>query len=160
MHNESQQPPQNLVILMQGIQGSGKTTWARLKAEAFKQTTGITPEIVSADAFFEQIGGFIPARLQEAHNYSLRVYIEALQDEVPLVIVDNTNTTMGEAGPYGTIARAYGYRVNLVRTVCPLQIAVDRCIHHVPRFKVEQAASRIEKFVPPREWRFETVSTH
>lgn len=146
------------VIFMQGTAGSGKSTEARRRAEAYEKETGEKAEIVSADQFFDKIGGYVRARASEAFSYCLREYIECLQDEVPLVIVDNPNTSMSEIGPYGTIARAYGYKVTLVRTVCPLQLAVDRSTHNVPHAVVELQNSKIAKFVPPREWHFETVS--
>lgn len=147
------------VILMQGVAGSGKTTEAHRRAEIFEKETGQKPEIVSADQFFDKIGGYARARVSEAFSYCLREYIECLQDEVPLVIVDNPNTSMSEIGPYGTIARAYDYRVTLVRTVCPLQLAAERSAHNIPYSVVEIQNAKIAKFVPPREWHFETVST-
>ena len=99
------------VIVMSGVSGSGKSTYIEriLPKGNFK--------IVSADYYFTNLDGiytFNPAELSKAHAACFRNFIAALESLVPLVIVDNTNTTSEEIAPYMLGAAAFNYEAEII----------------------------------------------
>lgn len=113
------------VIVLQGIPGSGKSTWA-------EQQEGY---VVSADHYFIQPTGeyaFVPALLGKAHGWCFRKYIEALQQMRELVVVDNTNTRVSEVSPYMLGAAAFGYEARIKRFAVNVEVAAQRNVHGVP----------------------------
>lgn len=109
------------VIILQGISGAGKSTYA----------AKLGGRIVSANDYFQARDGyrFAPAKLGEAHAQCMRRFIEMVQGSEPLVIVDNTNTTVAEIAPYYSVGQAYGYAVRIVRVVAGVQAATARGRH-------------------------------
>ena len=146
------------VILMVGVSGSGKSTYARSLAGAF---------VVSADDHFEVDGQyrFNPAELGVAHGKCLRRFIEALSAKSPpaLVVVDNTNTSIIELAPYVAVAQAYDCEIEIVRIVCPPEVAAARNTHGVPEAAVRAMHERIETMFQnkfPPFWRVLTTHRH
>jgi predicted kinase len=137
------------VIVLQGLPGSGKSTFAR-------QLNGL---IASADHTFETPTGyqFDPSRIGEAHNNCFRAVIEALQRGEPLVIVDNTNTSVAEMAPYMLAAGAYGYEAKVLRVLCSVETALERNVHGVPEPAIRAMAEALETVELPPWWMLETV---
>lgn len=99
-------PP--LMIVLRGLPGSGKSTWAaRHHPEAV---------ICSADHFFEGPDGyrFDESRLGEAHAACAAKAIEAMAAGAPTVVVDNTHSQPWEWRVVSAAARALGYRLEVV----------------------------------------------
>ena len=122
------------VIVMSGISGSGKSTYAKRVVSETEPSMkfrdgeryGDYAIIVSADDHFINNAGeyqFDASMLAEAHNECFRDFIEALQSEVGLVIVDNTNCSSEEIAPYMLGASAYGYEAEIVTIRCDGRIA-------------------------------------
>ena len=133
-------------LILVGIPGSGKSTL--LKSEF------PTAQIFSADLFpgIYGDGSFHPELLPQAHQASLRGYIEALQSKAPLVACDNTNTTTAEIAPYVATAQAYGYSVEIVFVECDPVLGHARNIHGVPLKACQAMADRIKTLqeqIPP-----------
>ena len=142
------------VIIMRGCSGSGKSTWAK----KFKEEQDLEVVIVSADNYWFDAEGnynFNPARLGEAHAYCYKTFVENLEQRVPIVIVDNTNTTLAEIAPYLTHAQYHGYKVEIVRCTCPYETAAQRNVHGVPAKTVESMYKRMQNL--PRHWPKEEV---
>jgi hypothetical protein len=124
--------PRRRVIILAGLSGSGKSMYA----ESFE-----TPALIcSADHYFiSNVIGYVfdPTRLGAAHGACLRLYIDRVRRAPghgdrplpPLVVVDNTNTTIVELAP---LAEAYEipYEIH-VCDVTP-EIALHRNSHGVP----------------------------
>lgn len=149
------------IYVLQGVSGSGKSTWAKVRAyEAIKQ--GRTVAICSADMFFEDALGvytFDASKLSEAHAACFRDYIGAVTSDVDLIIVDNTNTTTMEVSPYFLAAQSINlhnkevqpegesYRIQILRFDCPdLSVALARNKHGTPIKAIQGQAERIERF--------------
>lgn len=111
--------------IMQGPQGSGKSTFARSIAGAY---------ICSADDFFMVKGVYTheTAKLKDAHEACLRKFVEAVLAQKTPVVVDNTNAQRWEMGTYVQIARAYGYEVEIHTFLVDPHVAFKRNVHNVP----------------------------
>lgn len=129
------------IFILQGVSGSGKSTTAGKLADA--------ENICSADDFFMQDGKyhFDPSKLGAAHGACLRKFVSLLllnaQKGRPIV-VDNTNTTVGEIAPYYSLAEAYGYKPVIVTVECDPVVAAARNTHGVPLAACEGMAARIK----------------
>jgi len=124
------------VIVLSGLPGSGKSTWAKEKLG--KLASGRVPNdiyppgtirahengiLISADLFFmkEDSEGkeeyvFSPEKIGEAHASCFRNFIWAMEEShrgstksLDLIIIDNTNLSTEEIAPYMLGAAAFGY---------------------------------------------------
>ncbi len=126
------------VIILRGISGSGKSTWAK---KEYPRAT-----VASADHYFLQADGsyvFDGAKLQEAHMACFQTFINALIRKDTVVIVDNTNVEVWEITPYSLAAQALGYAVELITFVCDPSVATARK-QLVPPELVHQKSKRLE----------------
>lgn len=145
------------VIVFQGVPGSGKST---IGEEFMKVAPGRAVK-VSADDFFTERGNgtyaFDFKLFGEAHAQCLRRFLDAVQQNVDLVIVDNTNTTVTEIAPYMALAAAFGYEARLVRVKCDPKVAAARNTHGVPLEGVLKMAARMTAQDYPPWWSIETI---
>jgi len=143
------------VIIMSGIPGSGKSTWAE------ENCPGAV--VCSADSYFVGLGrNFHPAKLPDAHRACLQRFIETLRDDYEnndgedsdtVVIVDNTNTTAVEMAPYVAIASAYCVtEIEIVEMDCPVGLAAKRNIHNVPMRTCLRMGDNLMSLEIPRFW--------
>ena len=159
-HKNSQDTSVTEVILqctiLSGPSGAGKSTF--IKKEIYQESV-----VLSADHFFMVDGEykFDPTKLSEAHNSCLRKFIAACQEgeaakrldkESPLVVVENTNTTVEEIAPYYSVAKAFGYEVELVTLHTPVELATKRNVHGVPFKSVQAMQDRIAARKLPPFW--------
>lgn len=166
------------VIIMSGVSGSGKSTLASQLIQKhvgdvapFRSMIDLIPGIpprcvlVSADDYFlvptEEPGKlryeFNPRYLGHAHGTCFRHFVLALQNEFPLVVVDNTNTTNEELAPYIQAALAWNYTVEVVTVMCANLDDVKECAsrnaHGAPESAVLAQAERLSTRIPPYHWR-------
>jgi predicted kinase len=88
------------LILLRGIPGSGKTTFANV---ILQQPNNNPQEILSADDFFEDENGeynFDPTKLKEAHNYCQFRCSERMRQQKVRIVVANTFTQEWEMDEY------------------------------------------------------------
>jgi len=139
------------VKILRGVAGSGKSTYAYANYS--------NALVVSADHYFVENGlyTFDVAKLGDAHSTCFRNYIEALQDEVSLVLVDNTNTTAWECSPYVQGGAAFGYDVEIITLECDPDVAARRNVHGVPRKSVLDMHRRLTRNRLPPFWNQKTV---
>ncbi len=136
------------LILMQGIPGSGKTSFA-------KTLVGTEARYFSTDDFWMLNGEYVfePKLLGFAHSYTQhKAAIAMALDYYPTVIIDNTNITKADAQPYFDLAEKYGYEVEVISVQVPLQLALDRNDQRsedrkVPVAKIVDMYIRMEKLV-------------
>lgn len=134
--------------ILRGLPGSGKTTFVR------ENLPGAV--VCSADHLFEdpQTGEyrFDRTRISEAHQACFRKFVEACQAGEPLVVADNTATSVTEVAPYVLAAQAYGYEAEIISLRCDLATALERNVHAVPSNVVEllarQLADEEARFAP------------
>ena len=101
-----------IVFLLQGVSGAGKTTLAK-KKQALNEKHGVKTVIVSADDYFvQEDGSYVHdrERLPSAHADCFERFKAAL-GRAPIIIVDNTNTTLKQRQPYIDAAEDHYYEV-------------------------------------------------
>ena len=135
----------NHVIILSGVSGSGKSTYARTRLGS--------ADVVSADSYFYSIGGgkyaFDASKLSEAHGACFRRFIQLLQHtDENTIVVDNTNTTSEEIAPYVLGAQAFGATVE----ICTLKGDYVN-VHGVPEMTIEAQRTRIENRKLPPWWK-------
>lgn len=101
------------MVIMRGLPGSGKSYRARQLSELAK-TEGLSCEVFSTDDLF-MVGGvyrYNPEKVAEYHEATQYAVWDAINREVDLIIVDNTNITRAEIEPYiRMIGQSYSWRV-------------------------------------------------
>lgn len=131
------------MVIMRGIPGSGKSTYARNEYYDFKHC--------SADNFWSEDQSFDPALLPEAHAFCLREVLLALRSG-DNVVVDNTHIRSWEYEDYCLIADTFGCVLKIfemqIQTVRHIQICAGRTIHEVPPAVVARMAIQFQ----PDEW--------
>jgi predicted kinase len=139
---------QNIVYLMQGIPGSGKSTIASMIAHS---TDGV---ILSTDEYWYEDGSYQydPKRAGEAHQWNQRRCVNLMQQDVSPLIIDNTNITQTEAQPYLTFAKMYGYTVQVIRVeantnTCIARQANRTADRRIPEDVISDKAYRMERIV-------------
>ncbi len=154
------------VKILSGVSGSGKSHFAETLA---KENISLgkphlskcdSVRVVTADDYFMVNGEyrFDPAGLSNAHGACFFNYIESLQQECELVVVDNTNTTSEEIAPYILGAQAYGYEVEILTIVANGSLDniarfANRNTHGVSKDAILSQASRISRRKLPPWWK-------
>lgn len=138
------------VIVLRGLSGSGKSTVALQHAANVPGAI-----IVSSDAYF-MVGGeykFDFDKLNEAHGSCFRAFMAAIENEAPLIIVDNTNARAVEIAPYMLAGGAYGYDCSVLTVACDPEVAAARNVHNTPRDIVMEMAERLKAEPLPPWWK-------
>lgn len=105
--------PDQLLVIMRGIPGSGKST----ESKKIAGETGIihsTDDVIEANhnyrLFFEQMissGDFAP--LSRAHSQNLKNAIKSMNSDISPIVIDNTNIKANEAKAYVVKALELGF---------------------------------------------------
>lgn len=99
------------LLIMRAAPGSGKSTWIKNNI----LTMGCEVAVCSADDFFVMHGRgeylFDPKLLFAAHNQCFRRARKAMEREVPVVVIDNTNIKKRDYVRYIECAKENGYEV-------------------------------------------------
>ena len=137
------------VTIMQGVPGSGKSTWvSKNRPEA---------TICSADHFFigeDGVYRFDPTKLNQAHGECFKKFINAcFYAEVKDVVVDNTNINPVDVAPYMAFALAYEFEVQIIWVQELPQVAAARCLHGVPAASIERMHRDLKNWNGPKRWK-------
>jgi len=135
------------LILVRGISGSGKSTFAELMAskpyECFLLEEGDDDyPVYSADNYFIDKDGnynWVGEELTAAHAWCLNETALSMEEGEEKIFVANTFTSERELVPYYDLAKRWGYRVFSV-------IVENRhdglSIHDVPESSIEKQRNR------------------
>lgn len=149
---------QNL-ILMRGVPGSGKSTFVKMLEDCLAEKNPTDDMlVVSADNIHivDGVYKFDGSKLGEGHAQCFRGALRAIEDMIPIIVVDNTNTTNVEMAPYVAMAQAFRYHVHVVHLDVDVKVAASRNIHGVPAKTVEGMGQRFE--TPLKRWGARTWS--
>lgn len=92
---------------MRGLPGSGKSTKVKSLISGLSSDAFI---ICTADDFFIQEDGsyvFDYTKIKDAHDECFYKFIDGISRNIPLIIVDNTNTTRWEVSKYLDVYEKY-----------------------------------------------------
>ena len=131
-----------IVYIMEGPSGSGKSTVAEILA-------GDVGTIHSTDHYFmvDDEYQFDPGLLGEYHERNLDAFSQSLQEGVPIVICDNTNSRQWHREPYARVAKEAGYLVAYVAMPhVSSETLAARSTHGVP-------AETIHRMMETWEWK-------
>lgn len=135
------------LIICRGCAGSGKSTLAE-KVVRWANESNILSAYCSTDDFFYVNGEykFDRRKLGEYHRCCREFCELNASHDVPIIIVDNTNTTYKEVKPYLEIANNYGYDVRFLESTerIPVELCISRNIHNVPADTVRQQYNRYQ----------------
>jgi predicted kinase len=88
---------------------------------------------------------FNPREIGRNHQKNQNAFKKSIEQGIPVVICDNTNTTLWEFKKYLRTARRAGYITSVVTMPHPpIDIAVERNTHGVPREAIEKMLRRWE----------------
>lgn len=135
------------VILIRGCPGSGKSTTAARIRDANPGTI-----VVSTDDYWFVVGNgtydYRPALLRRAHNSTFHLFCECIEKGKQLVVVDNTNVTIGDMKRYVLYARQLGYQIEFIEPSSPWAFDPEelsrRNIHNVPKVTIERMLKRYD----------------
>ncbi|MEI4549516.1 MAG: ATP-binding protein [Pseudoalteromonas spongiae] len=139
------------VFILRGLPGSGKSHYAQSLCDEMVNGDEGQFVICSTDDFFISDGQyrFDKAKLSEYHNLNLARFIRALSQQIPLVILDNTNIKKWEFIAYAEAAHALGYQVKEVvvgeiKDKAMQHLYYQRNIHKVPLKTINKMAYLFE----------------
>jgi len=145
------------LIIIRGIPGSGKSTFAKKELPKADLIASADDGMMEGDKYV-----FNPAKLPAAHGACLRAVIEHLQDGLaqqeldrmsginrnmpePLIVVDNTSTSVAEIAPYVAVGQAYGAEVVIMTLRIDPKVAGPRNTHGVPQVGVDRMAAALDE---------------
>ena len=118
-----------------------------ISADEYGHEHNVKAAIHSTDEYF-MVGDeyrFNPTKLGLYHNKNYKAFRKSIDKEVPLVIVDNTNSTRREWCKYQNYAEDEGYWVSFHVMPHPtLADAVARNSHNVPADVIKKMIKRFE----------------
>ena len=139
----------NYLLILRGVQGSGKTTYANRLIEHWTNLFHSTAIKCSADDYFVRDGVycFYAAGLYQAHHQCQVKCEEMMKLNTPLVIIDNTNASYRDWRAYVLLAEKYGYeyRVRVVgeTTDEAIEVYAKRNVHSVGLETIQRTAQKI-----------------
>jgi len=125
------------LVVMRGVPGSGKSTAARTLLALYTEQ-GYEGGIFSTDDFFVKNGvyTFHPGAIGHAHAWNTVRALMAMIESLPVVIIDNTNTTAWEPRNYVKAGLLLGYEVEIVEPGTTWAFDAEECakktVHGVP----------------------------
>ncbi|KAK8391669.1 hypothetical protein O3P69_017294 [Scylla paramamosain] len=139
-------PLLQVMFIMKGLPGSGKTFIGEVIQEVYKDTC-----VCSADHYFMQDGvyEFDREKLKEAHEYCQQQAASAAEQSIHVIVIDNTNLKHWEMKFYLNLARTHLYIPVVVEpqttwAVHPAELAVKN-IHNIPE---EILSDKIKAYQP------------
>jgi predicted kinase len=100
------------IIILRGISGSGKSVLANRVVDEFADSV-----VVSADNYFLNDDGkyeYDARGLSAAHLVCFQDFLDNVNEEVDIIVVDNRSLRAEEITPYWMVGRSYGYEVVVV----------------------------------------------
>src|SRR5690606_28515224 len=131
------------VYILRGVPGSGKSTFVNKTLEELKKDHGnrfLSAAIASADDYFIRCDGtydWNPKLLKNAHEVCRLKFERALENDVEVVFVDNTNIKEEHYQKYVTTAENYQYDVEVkvvgdYNKLENIDVYFQRNVHGVP----------------------------
>ncbi|GIX82485.1 NEDD4-binding protein 2-like 2 [Caerostris extrusa] len=133
------------MIILRGLPGSGKSYLAKYLASLDDHCI-----ILSTDDFFNCNGKYVFnwTRLEAAHNWNQSRAKQAVLDGRGPIIIDNTNIEVWEMMPYVSMAKQFGYRLEILEPGTPWKFEVstlaDKNTHGVRNEKIAKMLAKYQ----------------
>lgn len=135
----------NILYLIYGIPGSGKTTKANELINKYK-SLNLPIDHWEADMFFEdpKTGkyNFDPTKLFQAHKWCQEQCLNSMKNKRD-VIISNTSLTPKERKPYINFAKEFNYTVIFIEATGNFQN-----VHNVPEEKIKLMKNKFTQILP------------
>ena len=154
------------VFLMQGLPGSGKSTWVNNQLPGAMTDNPPKIKVFSTDYYWIQPNDkyiYDHKKLCHAHLWCFGEYDRTLQDwmtnkiKVDQIYVDNTNISAWELAPYVQLGLLRGCEVTIVRIECDPYLAARRNTHQVPVERVLRMWRQLNREELPAHWKVKVV---
>ena len=119
------------LILVRGIPGSGKSTFAALLSKA----------ICCADDYHMHKGKYVwkAEKISKAHEWCQRKCRRFMKKGIERIVIANTNTTVRELQPYMDLAKQFNYKFFSII----IETRHDnKSIHNVPEVTLDKMKER------------------
>lgn len=136
------------VYIMRGLPGSGKN-WYVEKNILPKHPDAV---VCSADDYhmLDGVYNWKAERSGYAHTTCKNKFFNAVRAGKPVVVVNNTNTTVKEMMDYYRTARECHYEVHIVHMDVPVSVSSVRNVHSVPTESIQRMNDRFASV--PSTW--------
>lgn len=140
-------------LILIGASGSGKSRLSKRISAKYPKTV-----VCSTDDAMKNSEGayeFLPERLLFAHGCTREKVRRSMESKVPIVVLDNTNTSAEHIEPYFRMAQKFGYRTRfLVFPEMDPKLLAERNLHSVPFETILSQRDRIRHLLAnwPKDW--------
>lgn len=126
------------MYILRGLPGSGKSTKAN--------EIGANVNVFGSDSFWGDEYDFDESRIGEAHRWNQKRVLDAINQNLSPIVVDNTNVSMYEFKPYVQMAIKHGYDIEFVEPDTPWKFDANelasRNKHNVPLDVIQSMLDR------------------
>lgn len=133
------------MVIMRGPPGSGKSTLAGF----LEQNLDVPKVLVSLDRFRVVDGEYVfdPTREKEVVSAYHAAVRDAVERDVPLIILDNVHSRFWEFERTRKMGEDAGYRIFVVEVQADFWTCLDRMVHPVPFDKLKEIFERWDSWV-------------
>ncbi len=149
------------IVIMMGIPGAGKSTWALRNVQNIGSSSVV---LCSADHYMVDGNGHYDwraDRVYRAYQEALRCFERALRDPaVETIVLDNTNVRSSTLRSYVKLIGEGGHRVTVVLIEADPEKVIGRSIHAVPRSRVLKMHAQLQQTLSsglPPDWKLVRV---
>ncbi|RXG70025.1 2',3'-cyclic-nucleotide 3'-phosphodiesterase [Armadillidium vulgare] len=138
-----------IMVILRGLPGSGKSTIAK-----HIERKHISCRICSADNFFMKDGEYVYDRslIKEAHAQCQENAIKAVEEQISVVVIDNTNLKLWEMNFYLNLAKKFHYVPLIIESKTPwrtdISQLVSKTLHDIDENIIELKKNDSDELLP------------
>jgi adenylate kinase family enzyme len=129
------------LYIIRGIPGSGKSTLATAIMGYHDVDDGRAVHFEADMMMVDEKGEYKydRSKLQECHDWCYDGVLNAMIDDIPVIVVSNTFTQLWQYNPYISLAKIYGYDVQEI--ICKGNF---KSVHDVPEESMKKFRERFQ----------------
>lgn len=130
------------VYILRGISGVGKSTFANYLKRTEEEVLVCSADDMMDHGYGYQFNGAV--KVEDAHKYCLRAFIDGVQKRWPVIVLDNTNLLYHKFQHYIVIAEAFDYEIEIVTIAADPEAIEGRNKHGVDLNSLRRMAKRLK----------------